>query len=102
MRLPPLYDTELSTRDHSSGYKDTGCFIAPKCLECPLPACVFDEDTRGKFKGYYKRAMLYPYLQQSNNSRELAELANINRGNAQRYIRMYQKAGGDYLKFIIG
>lgn len=24
-------------------YRDTGCDLAPKCLECPLPVCRYDE-----------------------------------------------------------
>lgn len=99
MRQSPPYDTGLSIRDHSSGYKDTGCFIAPKCLECPLPACVYEDR---KLNGYTKRAKLYSYIQQTNSGSELAELANITKDSARRYLRIYCKAGGDYLKFIMG
>ena len=28
-------------------YKDTGCYIAPACLACPLPACVHDYEAAG-------------------------------------------------------
>ncbi|MHB8576648.1 MAG: hypothetical protein ACYDCQ_15095 [Dehalococcoidia bacterium] len=24
-------------------YRDTGCHVAPACLSCPLPRCIFDE-----------------------------------------------------------
>ena len=26
-----------------SYYRDTGCSIAPECLECPLPQCRYDQ-----------------------------------------------------------
>lgn len=26
----------------NGGYQDKGCDLAPKCLECPLPACRYD------------------------------------------------------------
>ncbi len=30
----------------SLGTEDTGCEVAPKCLECPLPRCKYDEPPR--------------------------------------------------------
>ena len=27
-------------------YKDTGCDLHPKCLECPLPMCKYDDPDR--------------------------------------------------------
>ena len=30
-----------SRRDYDSLPPDTGCVIAPKCLECPLPECIY-------------------------------------------------------------
>ena len=35
----------MSASDHLPEYlhyRDDGCEIAPKCLECPLPACRYD------------------------------------------------------------
>ena len=32
--------------DPETGYvMDTGCQVAPLCLDCPLPACRYDDDT---------------------------------------------------------
>jgi len=38
---------ELPERYH---YRDEGCELAPSCLECPFPRCVFEE-TGGKRHG---------------------------------------------------
>lgn len=38
-------DTDVSASDHlpeNAHYRDDGCEIAPRCLECPLPACRYD------------------------------------------------------------
>ena len=44
MLLPLVRAESLAENMIGRGnYRDTGCSIAPKCLECPLPQCRYDD-----------------------------------------------------------
>jgi len=46
---------------------DTGCEVAPKCLECPLPQCRWDDPA-----GYYRQ------MRQQKDARILEEMKQRN------------------------
>lgn len=86
-----------------SGSEDTGCPIAPKCLECPMPFCVFDVTERsGKIGGYFHRARLYPLILEGKDAHQLVELDGMNISTAYEMRTMFKKVKGDYVKFVLG
>lgn len=40
-----LCGSESTLKPIKMHYRDTGCSLAPRCLECPLPRCRYDEPT---------------------------------------------------------
>ena len=40
----PLVDR----RPEETHYRDTGCELAPSCLQCPMERCVYDEPEGGR------------------------------------------------------
>lgn len=75
-------------------YKDTGCALHDKCLTCPLPECVYGDTLR------FNRAVVYPIISSTMSREELATKANVSIRTAQRFLVRYNKAGGDFGKFI--
>jgi len=82
-------------------YADNGCPIHPKCLECPLPMCVYDLDLdQQALQGYFNRAKKFHLVKKAKDAHHLAELANIHIRSAYRIMRLYKKVEGDYARFI--
>lgn len=45
--------TQRDTLPEGMDYSDDGCDYAPKCLECPLPACRYDNPLKGDVMGTF-------------------------------------------------
>jgi len=83
-------------------YEDKGCPVHPKCLECPLPVCVYDLDPPKRIvSGYFNRAKYHKLIQQTNSAKHFAELAGIHIVYARLLLQYYRKVNGDYAKFIL-
>jgi len=96
-----LLNQDFGTWELDGIYKDTGCPVYTKCLKCPLPQCIYDsEPSKGAIKGYSIMASFYPYVQLSEFPEQLSELANISVRSAQRLLKRYREADGDYGRFI--
>jgi len=84
-------------------YEDAGCPIHPKCLECPLPVCVYDMGAKqGTIGGYNFRATIYPIVKQATDANELAKLIDRDTREAFRILAQYRKAKGDFVRFVLG
>ena len=62
----------------SSHYVDDGCEVSPKCLECPLPLCRYDdpqgfENWRRRAKRTRDRAMILARVNHGTTAEELAK-----------------------------
>jgi len=87
--------------DPDGAYVDDGCPMHPKCLECPLPCCIYDlELSDNALHGYYTKAKLFPLIEQTGSAKELAIASGMNVRTAFRMRKMYQAADGNYVKFI--
>ena len=45
-----LYPLGEKYKDYYDQHRDTGCYKSPRCLECPLPKCIFENEKVKKHK----------------------------------------------------
>lgn len=82
-------------------YVDDGCPVNPKCITCPLPFCVLELDIdRRTLEGIYKRARVFPLIQQSESGKHLSELGDMHVVYARSLRATYTKVDGDYAEFL--
>lgn len=78
--------------NEDSGYTtftDNGCWVHPKCLECPLPKCIMDM-TKSEREIVRMGAKRETIAQEYNDGARLADLAhkyNLSTRTIQRYIK---------------
>lgn len=103
------YDLNWEEGRWSDGkFEDVGCGVSDRCLECPLPVCVFDVSARPD--KMIKRARMYRNIQQIGDTyhhvtraaRKLAALENMTVRGALNNIQAYNRAGGDFERFVLG
>lgn len=77
---------------HSSGfvpdyYRDTGCSIAPSCLNCPLPRCRYDVQGGARSMRLAVRDPLIKAAYQSGEPIEvIARRHNVSRRTVHRVV----------------
>ncbi len=67
-------------------YRDDGCEIAPKCLECPLPACRYDLPPK-RAGALLREAQLRALLAQGLTADEAAARMGVSRRTVFRLKR---------------
>ena len=61
-----------------TNYPDTGCEIAPRCLECPLPQCKYDSPGLAlRHKRKQRDQEIVSLLDQGHSVAEVAELLGL-------------------------
>jgi len=87
--------------DPNGAYVDDGCPMHPKCLECPLPCCIYELDVSDNaLHGYYTKAKMFPLIQQTETAKELAEVSGMNIRTAFRMRKDFKAVDGNYVKFV--
>ena len=72
-------------------YRDDGCEIAPKCLECPLPACRYDLPPK-RAGALMREAELRRLLAQGFTADQAAAKMGVSRRTVFR-LKRYASAG---------
>jgi hypothetical protein len=54
-RRAPLSLVRCDTLPEDTNYRDTGCELAPSCLNCPLPRCKYDVPRSARRLGNFAR-----------------------------------------------
>lgn len=77
-------------------YKDTGCAVAPACLECPLPVCKFDDPTAAVTKRVraHHEAIVRLYESTDWSKGELARFFGVSKRTIFRVLANYAKNRG--------
>ena len=70
-------------------YRDEGCELAPACLNCPLPRCVYDEPggTGQRQRRQRDEDMLRLRGLEGQNARELARRFGVSQRTVYRIVR---------------
>lgn len=90
--------TSIPSRDPLPEYldwRDDGCEVAPRCLECPLPRCRFDEP--GGLRGVLNEARDARVAQARRNGAGIDEIAArfaISRRSVFRILRHERAMSG--------
>ncbi len=73
-------------------YRDEGCHLYPSCLECPLPHCIYDEESglRRRHKRARDQEVLHLY-RQGQQAAELARRFGISERSVYRIVRRRQE-----------
>jgi AraC-like DNA-binding protein len=70
-------------------YRDEGCVVAPSCLNCPLPVCIYDIP-RGKqrhFKEIRDQEIKRLFHQESKSTEEIAQIFGVSERTVQRALK---------------
>ena len=80
----PLVDR----RPEETHYRDTGCELAPSCLQCPMERCVYDEPEGGRGAERASRdAEIYKlYREQRQDIQALAARFGVSRRTIHRAV----------------
>ncbi len=73
-------------------YRDEGCAIAPSCLNCPLPVCIYDIP-RGKqkhLKEIRDCEIRRLFLEEGKDAEQIAQLFGVSKRTVQRALRQQQ------------
>ena len=83
MNKPVLYQEDLPPE--YCKYQDEGCDLAPSCLECPFPTCVYDLP-RGKQRHHnqLRSERMVALRSQGRSIREIARTLGVSRRTVQR------------------
>lgn len=75
-------------------WRDSGCEVAPRCLECPLPRCRYDDPggLRGLLNESRNAAMLQAHAA-GRTADEIARRFGVSRRSVFRILRQ-QRSGG--------
>ena len=75
-------------------YRDEGCDLAPACLECPLPTCIYDLP-RGKQKrrSELRSEGIATLRAQGRSTREIAQAFGVSTRTVQRILSRQRQAG---------
>ncbi len=80
---------DVSASDHlpeNQHYRDDGCEIAPRCLECPLPACRYDLPPK-RAGALLRESQLRTLLAQGLTADEAAVVMGVSRRTVFRLKR---------------
>lgn len=77
-------------------YSDTGCAVAPACLECPLPTCKFDDPaaTVARRVTAQHEAIVRLYKSTDWSKIELAKFFGVSKRTIYRALANYPKNRG--------
>ena len=80
---------ELDLPPEYCHYRDEGCHLAPSCLGCPLPKCIYDEPGgRQHFtKRLRDREMVKLFKKDGKGVRELASMFGVSQRTVQRALK---------------
>jgi hypothetical protein len=82
-------DNAVSASDHlpeNTHYRDDGCEICPKCLDCPLPACRYDLPPK-RAGALLREAQLRQLLAQGLSADDAARQMGVSRRTVFRLKR---------------
>jgi DNA invertase Pin-like site-specific DNA recombinase len=71
-------------------FVDDGCELYPKCLECPLPRCVFEKKggLRQRLKELRAIAIM-EMVKEGSSKEEIADYFNLSVRSVERTIKSY-------------
>lgn len=78
-------------------YKDTGCEFYPKCLECPFPKCILDEENYLREFIHQTRLEAVAVLTNSKllkkiyNIEQIAKALNLSNNRVKRLLNELKK-----------
>lgn len=84
----PLVERRDALPEHMS-YRDEGCELAPRCLDCPLPRCKYDEPGGARRLVTERRdeALVETWRRERPPIHELARRYGISRRSVFRILR---------------
>jgi len=91
----PEPDAELDLLPEHCHYRDDGCSLAPACLECPFPRCVY-ERPGGRFrwlKDLRNRQIRHLFLVEKLSAAEIAERLLISPRTVRRTLTALRHSG---------
>ncbi len=74
-------------------WKDRGCHLHPKCLECPRPICVFEEKAVRANADTTKRDARLLELLHTMPMTEAAKMMGVHRATAYYWYRQIKQRG---------
>lgn len=79
-------DTRIDALPEGTQYEDTGCDLAPHCLECPFPTCL--RGLERAVESHRRRGMvLFLRHQLGLNVEQIAAITKISSRQCHRFIR---------------
>lgn len=71
--------------------EDTGCSVAPKCLECPLPRCIYEDGALDEIRSQrveVRNQQIYSLRQQGLSVDEIAQLHGLSNRSVWRILKL--------------
>lgn len=88
----PVRKSKMDDGRYDENYLDTGCELAPSCLECPFPRCI--EELPGgvtRAARHKRNNELIQRAKEGISTAQLAEEFGISRRSVQRLLAPYRK-----------
>jgi len=83
------HEVELDLPPEYCHYRDEGCDLAGSCLNCPFPACIYDEPG-GRQRWQKKlraREMVRLFTIEGEGIKELAQMFGVSQRTVQRALK---------------
>jgi len=75
-------------------HKDTGCSLAPSCLNCPFPQCIEDRpDGRGGHRRTARNQDILRLYGEGKGTEELAAIFSVGLRTIERVLKVANNAG---------
>ncbi len=83
-------EQNLDLRPEFCRYRDEGCQLAPSCLNCPLPQCVYDGRGGAQhiLKLWRAKEMARLFINEGRKVRELAQVFDVSERTVQRALKV--------------
>jgi DNA-binding CsgD family transcriptional regulator len=85
---PMILRSDADLLPGETKWPDEGCELFPRCLKCPLPACVEDEFRgRQRLRLDERNRRMSELRRQGKSAREIAALFGVSRRTVERAVK---------------